>query len=317
MKGTRLYRGQYILGDLIASGGFAKIHRAVEVGREEEVALKICARHDDMTYALSIKREAELIQRFNHRNIIRLYPITRPKKASVYYANAVELPSAPVFFVMEYLKGGTLENYLYRVEQISPAEAATIALELARALDHIHLKNYAHNDLKLENVVFREPVEAGKPFTPVLVDFGIATRVLPPRGGTLYIMPPEQLRQLNMETPPEQAQVDARKVDVWGLGVVLYRMLGGKLPFTGRREKTLTDRIKNSRPTSLRKLSRQMTAGLDSLIIDGCLAKKPGDRLSLLAVGRELKKWAGDGVPAQTDGRTSQPTSRKWFFNRK
>lgn len=159
MKGTKLYRDRYTLGDPIASGGFAIIYEASETGRDEEVAIKICNKHDDISYSRSIVREAELIQRFHHRNIVKLHPIPRIGKASVSYANAVDLPNNPVFFVMEYLKGGTLDEYLRQVEQLTPPEAATIAVEIARALDHIHLQGYAHNDLKLENIVFREPVD--------------------------------------------------------------------------------------------------------------------------------------------------------------
>lgn len=313
MKGATLYRDRYTLGDPIATGGFAIIYAATEVGRPEDIAIKICNKHDDASYSRSIVREAELIQRFQHRNIVQLIPIARPGKASVSYANAVELPNQPVFFVMEYLKGGTLEEYVQQVEQLTPPEAATIALEIARALDHIHMKGYAHNDLKLENVVFREPVEAGRPFMPVLVDFGIATRVLPPPGMTLYIMSPEQLPHGSIYSAPELSDNDSMKIDVWGLGVVLYRMLGGKLPFSGRNEKSLTERIRESRPTSLRSLSPLVTAGLDEIVIDGCLAKNPADRLTLLQLGRELRRVAGDGVLAQKSARNSQSRISRFF----
>jgi serine/threonine-protein kinase len=313
LKGTTLYRGRYTLGEPIATGGFAIIYAATEIDRPEEVAIKICNRHDDASYSRSIVREAELIQRFHHRNIVRLHPIPRPGKASVSYANAVEMLDQPVFFVMEYLKGGTLSDYLEQVEHLTPPEAATVALEIARALDHIHMQGYAHNDLKLENIVFREPVEAGRPFAPVLLDFGIATRVLPPPGITLYIMSPEQLPHGSIYSAPEISQADSVKIDVWGLGVVLYRMLGGRLPFSGRNEKSLTERIRESRPTSLRALSPLVTAGLDEIVIDGCLAKNPADRLTLLQLGRELRRIAGDGVPAQKSGRSNQSRLSRLF----
>lgn len=312
MKGSKLYNGRYILHEHIASGGFAYIYRATETGRPEDVAIKICSRHNDPAYARSIVKEAELIQRFNHRNIVKLHPIPRQDKASVYYANAVDLPQNPPFFVMEYLSGGTLEEYLEKVGPLPPEEAATIGVEVARALDHIHQKKYAHNDLKLENILFRRPVQAGQPFAPVLVDFGIATRVAPPQGGSLYIMSPEQLAHIDMAAP-ELHEFDPIKVDVWGLGVVLYRTLGGHLPFESRNERTLTDRIKQSRPTSLRLLSKNISAELDKIIIDGCLAKNPTERLTLLELGRELSTLAGRGVPASKSADVSKPKKRGFF----
>jgi eukaryotic-like serine/threonine-protein kinase len=308
LKGVKLYRGQYVLDDIIASGGFATIYRAYEAGRPEEVAVKLCQRTEDPVYNTVITKEAELIQRFDHPHIVKLLPIKREDKADVFHARATEFPGSPSFFVMEHLDGGTLEAYLRRVGKLTQPEAATIGLQIARALDHMHVKNYAHNDLKLENVVFREPVEAGKPFQPVLIDFGIATRVSRPQAGTLYIMSPEQVGQINLHIAPELSQeVDLKKVDVWGFGVVLYRMLGGRLPFDARNERTLTDRIVHSRPTSLLELSADVNSYFDELIIDGCLAKNPADRLSLVDVGRELRRLLGqDGeVVAQVSGKAA------------
>jgi serine/threonine protein kinase len=314
LKDTKLYRERYTLGELIATGGYASIFEAREEDRREQVAIKVCNKYDDDSYSRSLVREAELIRRFKHNNIVKLHPILREDRASVFHAKAVELPHTPDFFVMEYLRGGTLEQYLQQVETVTPPEAATIALEIARALDHIHLKGFAHNDLKLENIVFREPVQAERPFTPVLVDFGIATRVLPPPGVTLYIMSPEQVGLNSQYAAPEQGVSDSMKIDVWGMGVLLYRMMGGRLPFNGRNEKSLTDLIRKSRPISLRSLSPLVTAGLDEIIIDGCLAKNPSDRLSLLALAHELKRIGGDGVPAHKSGPVAKPSRANWLF---
>ncbi|MCA9922465.1 MAG: serine/threonine protein kinase [Anaerolineales bacterium] len=305
-----LYHRQFALGPKIASGGFATIYRGKQLSNDEDVAIKICARHDDPAYTRSITKEAELIQRLRHRNIVKLFPIPRKGRASVYHARAVELPDHPTFFVMEYLHGGTLDQYLNAVGLLSLPEAATIALEVARALDHIHQKRYAHNDLKLENIVFRNPIRAGKPFSPVLVDFGIATKVRLPMAGTMYIKSPEQITS---EVRDNNEAIDSPKVDVWGLGIVLYRMLGGQLPFESRNEKTLTERIRQSRPTSLLKLSRGVSQEADELIIDGCLAKKPNNRITLYQLGQSLRRLAGKRVVAVKSAEQADTTKAKWF----
>jgi eukaryotic-like serine/threonine-protein kinase len=310
LKGTKLYRGQYTISEMIASGGFATVYRAREESRPEEVAVKLSLQAEDPFYNTVITKEAELIQRFDHPFVVKLLPIKRKERADVYHARATEFPGSPSFFVMEYLAGGTLEAYLQNVGKLTPAEAATIGLKVARALDHMHVRGYAHNDLKLENIVFRQPVEAGKPFQPVLIDFSIATRVADPLGVTLYIMPPEQVEKNKLHVAPElNRDIDLKKVDVWGLGVMLYRMLGGCLPFSARNERTLTERIVHSRPTSLLDLTEGVGSYLDELIIDGCLAKDPVDRLNLVDIGRELRRLLGqDGeVPAQIGNRASWP----------
>lgn len=314
MKPITIYYSRYTLIDEVASGGFANIYRATEAERDGPVAIKMCKRHDDPVYAKSIMKEAELIPRFEHDNIVKVHPITREDRADVHFAYAIELANDPVFFVMEYLAGGTLEQYLQHVKALPPREAATIALAVARALYKMHVEDYGHNDLKLENVVFRETVKAGQPYTPVLIDFGVATRVLPPPAGTLYIMSPEQVKQVQMATPPENNPVDPSKIDVWGLGILLYRMLGGRLPFESRSERTLTERIIGSRPTSLRRMRSEIGTYLDELIIDGCLAKDPSDRLALLDLGRELRHFAGrEPAVASHDGPSATSWQPRWW----
>lgn len=312
LVGKTIYQGHYTLLEAVASGGFATVYRANETSRNRDVAVKLCHVPNDPNYTKSLLKEAEVIQRFNDPRVVKLYPIHRDGKADVYHAQALEVPGHPPFFVMEYLVGGTLNEYLDQVGPLPVSEAAAIALEVARGLDHIHLKKYAHNDLKLENIVFREPVEAGKPFQPVLIDFGIAARLQRPDAGSLYIMPPEQLSQVKLLSPPELA-VDMTKVDVWGMGVVLYRILGGRLPFTARNEKSLTHLIMNSRPESLQGLRSDIPPDVEALIIDGCLAKDPNHRLSLLEVGKELARLGRNVVASKS------ATGRKkggWLFGR-
>lgn len=319
MKGTKLYRNRYILDEEIGSGGFATIYRAKEQDRSEMVAIKVANSSEDPSFAKSLREEAKIIQRFNHQNIVQLQAIPRlDKEGEVFYANALDLPGNPVFFVMEYLEGGTLNAYLNQVEKLSVPEAAAIGVQVARGLDHMHQRGYAHNDLKLENVVFRQPVIAGAPFMAVLIDFGIATRVHQPNAGSLYIMPPEQLANVKMMAPPEMTgTIDPTKIDVWGLGVVLYRMLGGQLPFSGRSERSLTQRIYNSRPASLSRLVRDITPEVDELVIDGCLAKKPENRLDLLELGRRLNSIVGnDGVALRSADTVKSSGPFKWIFGR-
>lgn len=314
MKPIKIYNGRYTLHNNIASGGFATIYQATEEGQQEQVAIKVGINHKDPSYAASITKEAELLRRFDHQNVVKLRPIRRDNKTDISNARAIEFPGSPPFFVMEYLTGGRLEDYLDQVGALPPTEAASIALEVARALHHIHSQGFAHNDLKLENIVFRNPVQSEKPFEPVLVDFGTATRVTPPSAASLYITPPEQIPLVKRQIAPEFAEnIDRKKGDVWGLGVVLYRMTGGQLPFPSRNEKTLTQMIEHTRPTSLQKISSQVSPELEEFIIDGCLAKKPEHRLSLSDVGAYLNSL-GRGIVAS---QSAAPKKKAWLFGLK
>lgn len=310
LKGRTLYQGTYELKDAISSGGFATVYLAFQRDRPEPLALKIGIVSDNSAHAL-MRQEARIIGELTHRNIVTIFPIPFADHRDLYYASAIEVVGNPVFFVMEYLSGGTLDQYLNQVGALTVEEATTIGLEVARALDYIHRKNYAHNDLKLENILFRQPVEVGEPFSIALIDFGTATSVKPPDAGSRYVMPPEQVARAKMDVAPElSTQLDLTKIDVWGLGVVLYRMLGGRLPFASRSEKRLTDLIMNSRPTSLQSLSESIPAELDDLVVGGCLAKNPADRPTILEVGQRLRHF-GQGAVAS---KSSSDKSGRWSF---
>lgn len=305
-----LYNRQFEIEDVIASGGFATIYRARDALTGQVVAAKV-GRVDkkDPGYAKAVREEARILQRLTHRAVVKLVVLPRPGKSPIYHARAMELPGYPYFFIMEYLDGGTLDDYLKKVKRITVGEAAAIAVEVGRGLRHVHKRGYVHNDLKLENVVFRQPIRGGYRFEPVLIDFGIATRLkVQTEAGSLYIMAPEQIDQAQMVRPPEAViGLDPQKVDVWGLGVMLYRMLGGQLPFAGRNQRRLTDRILTSNPTALTRLSPTVPESVNDLILNGCLNKDPHQRLDLLAVGRRLSQLAA-GVTAKTI-----PGAGGWF----
>jgi serine/threonine-protein kinase len=296
----RLYNDRFRLDEQIRSGGFATVWRATESGHDAPLALKIGRVTDDPDLNRSIIKEAETLQRLHHQNIVRLFLLPRDDRAPVAYARAIELPGHPYFFAMEYLAGGTLGDMLKEFKKLPLPEAAAIALSVARALDHMHKEGYAHNDMKLENIVFRYPVVAGQAYSPTLIDFGIAMRGIQVAAGSIYSMPPEVLAQAKMLAAPEiVGAVDHTKVDVWGMGVLLYQMLGGRLPFEGRDERTVTSRILKSRPQSLLELSKEIPAEIDNVIIDGCLAKNSAYRLSLLELGQILRRWGEDVVASR------------------
>lgn len=312
MPEKTIYSGHYTLQEQVASGGFAVIYRAVEKGRREPVAIKLANDANDPATGKSLREEAKILNRLDHRNIVKPFPIPRAGKLNnLDLARATELPGSPYFFVMEYLSGGTLEDYLRAVKVISVPEAAAITVQIARAADHMHQRAYAHNDLKLENVVFRYAVEVGKPFWPVLVDFGIAARIEAPKAASLYICPPERLSALNLAKAPETVpqELDLTKVDVWGLGIILYRMLGGLLPFSGS-ERSITRQIMTARPISLLKHNRSLPEQVDEVVIDGCLAKKPEERVTILELGRFLSPYAEGGEAKQA------PPKKKGFVRR-
>ena len=204
---------------------------------------------------------------------------------------APEVDGDPWYFVMEYLGGGSLDALVDARERLEPPLAVEIAHQVCVALDHIHKAGFAHLDIKTNNVLFRQPLsDRGAP-EAVLIDFGSAQKFLRQADVeqmTLVYAPPERVR-IKKGAPPESF-VDKPAADIYSLGITLYRMVAGRLPFTGSRSHVMTD-ILNTTPTqpqvyapALRRLPE-----LNDLIM-AMLAKQPTDRPKAPDVVERLEK---------------------------
>jgi serine/threonine protein kinase len=207
---------------------------------------------------------------------------------------------------MECLRGGSLHRLLKARGSLPLPDAASIAAKVGQALEFIHAKRVAHNDIKPDNVLFRRPLEVGQPYEPVLIDFGIATRSkkLMIDYGSLQYMAPERIVEIRHPSPPErQAQDDPYKADVWSLSVLFYNMLVGQEPFAGLTEKSVTTAIQRATPKGLANFKKELPAELDEFITEQCLAKEPRWRPSMKQFVRFVERY-------QQDGRVTQAPSR-------
>ncbi len=232
-------------------------------------------------YFEALNNEVETLKRLRHPNIVRLFPIPRGLPRNPYTARASELDGSPWVCATEYLGGGSLEHRLKTFGAMPLDEALEVAYQIGLALDHIHTKGMAHLDLKPDNVLFRYPVghnwREGQ-FQPVLIDFGIAAkaRKTGPQAGSVAFMPPERIRMMRGETAPEQ-HGDQSKADVYGLGVLLYRMLTGKMPYESLPRDELTDAILRTRPRPPHEINDLVPAKIDEIVMSA-LEKDPDQR---------------------------------------
>jgi len=268
---SRVYIGQFMLAEDTPYYVALKIARVANPrGQPDDVDI----------YSEALTNEVEMLKRLRHPNIVRLYPITYDdrRRHMPYIARATNLPGQPWYCVMEYLAGGSLEDRIRQMGKLPLPEALEIAYQVALALDHIHSKGIAHLDVKPDNVLFRYPVEAKRPLEPVLIDFGIAAKAKKAslQAGTVAYMPPERLRLMRGEVAPEQVR-DQSAVDIYGLGVLLYRMLTGHLPFEASDREHLITTILSRDPTSPRRWNRDIPAEVEGLILR-TLEKDPARR---------------------------------------
>lgn len=237
---------------------------------------------DQAFYFEALNNEVENLKRLRHPNVVRLYPIPRGLPRNPYAARAVEIEGAPWFCAMEYLGGGSLEGRLKSLGVLPLPEAMEIAYQVGLALDHIHVKGMTHLDVKPDNILFRYPVGAAgstlRNLQPVLIDFGIAAKLsrAGPQAGSIPFMAPERIRMMRGEVAPELT-ADLSKADVYGLGVLLYRMLTGHLPYENLPRDQLTSAILDTRPKTPRSLNPGVSGKIDEIVMSA-LAKEPAQR---------------------------------------
>jgi len=308
-KGQRI--GNFTFDSDLNRGGMAWVLR-VSGSSGHVYALKmsqvgISGERDEYN-KVAIRNEAEFLSTLHHQRIVRVYPISREyrgKRINEYYAKAHEIPGEPWYFVMEHLSGGTMTAHVKKYGPLTVPEATNIVGNVCLGLYHLYnIKRIAHNDLKPENVLFRSPVRKGKPFDPVLIDFGTAagTKNYREEAGTLYVMSPERIRVARGLNAPETAStIDPTKAEVWAIGILLYFAMTKQPPFNSHNSRTLTSQILNDHPELIRKKSPKIPEDLEGFILNGCLAKNPADRPDILEILNYLKPYGSGEVAVKAD----------------
>jgi eukaryotic-like serine/threonine-protein kinase len=264
--------GRYAVERELGSGGMATVYLARDVKHHRQVAVKVL--RPELAAALGpdrFLREVEIAARLNHPHILALYDSGEA--------------DGLLFYVMPYVAGESLRHRLEREKQLPVEEALGIIRDIASALGHAHAQNVIHRDLKPENILLYEG-EA------MVADFGIALAVSAvaegPEGKGEGEGEGERLTAtgLAVGTPeymsPEQAlgerELDARS-DVYSLGCVLYELLTGEPPYTGRTAQAiLAKRFADPVPAA-RRLRAGIPAGVEQALMKA-LARVPADRFA-------------------------------------
>ena len=252
--------GRYEVDREIGRGGMAYVYRAHDRQHDRDVALKVL--RPELAAALGVERflrEIRIEARLQHPHILPLY----------------ESGTADglLYYVMPYVEGETLRDRIRREKQLPVGEAVRIAREIAEALDYAHKHDVVHRDIKPSNIL----LSGGQ---AVVADFGIARAI--------SVADQEELTAsgLAVGTPeymsPEQgtgdSNVDGRS-DIYALGCVLYEMLGGEPPFTGRTAQNILARHRHDPPPSLMVVRPTLSAQIAE-VVETALAKVPADRFA-------------------------------------
>jgi len=287
LTGDRVLAGRYRIEGQVGHGGMALVYRATDTVLGRTVAVKVLdAGHaSDPTFVDRFRREARSAARLNHPNVV-----------SVYDSGS----DGPVhYIVMEFVEGQTLAELLAQEGPLAPERAAEIAKSVAEALSFAHAEGLVHRDVKPGNVMITPRGQIK------VMDFGIArlttahtiTQTSTVFGTASYLA-------------PEQAQglrVDGR-ADVYALGVVLYEMLAGRVPFVADSAVAVASKHVMEQPVSPSKWRRGVPPALEAVAMRA-LAKDPADRFKGAAeMAGALAAFGAGGtatVPAGAPGATA------------
>jgi WD40 repeat protein/tRNA A-37 threonylcarbamoyl transferase component Bud32 len=288
--------GDYELLEELGKGGMGRVYKARQRSLGRLVALKVIRAGTLATNAdrLRFRTEADAAARLDHPNIVPVYEVG-------------EHDGYP-YIAERFVEGGPLSRHLDRFRD-DPRAAVGLLAPLARAVHHAHERGVLHRDLKPGNILLEW--RAGVP-VPHVADFGLA-RLLDQdsaltRTGDLVGTPSYMA--------PEQASGGAAGIttatDVYGLGAILYALLTGRPPFTGRTILETLEKVKGCEPEPPRCLNRKVDRDLQTICLT-CLRKEPAKRYaSALALAEDLENWLGHR-PIAARPATARERLAKWL----
>jgi eukaryotic-like serine/threonine-protein kinase len=278
LKTGSTFAGRYQIIEELGHGGMGRVYRAVDQKLNEEVALKLIRPEIalDKKTLERFQNELKLARKISHRNIGRMYELLEDKG---YH-----------FITMEYVPGQDLRGLVRQTGILTTAKAVSIAKQVCEGLAEAHRLGIIHRDLKPSNIIIDKEGNAR------IMDFGIA-RSLKGKGitgegviiGTPEYMSPEQV---------EGKETDQRS-DLYSLGIILYEMVTGRVPFEGDTPFTVGVKHKSETPKNPRELNPQIPEDLSRLILR-CLEKEKDRRYqSAEDVRADLEKIE-PGLPTTT-----------------
>ncbi|XP_039761676.1 serine/threonine-protein kinase MARK2-like isoform X2 [Pararge aegeria] len=257
--------GKYKLLKTIGKGNFAKVKLAKHVPTGKEVAIKIIDKTQLNPSSLQkLFREVRIMKMLDHPNIVKLFQVIETEKT--------------LYLVMEYASGGEVFDYLVLHGRMKEKEARAKFRQIVSAVQYCHQKRIIHRDLKAENLLLDGEMNIK------IADFGFSNEFTPgAKLDTFCGSPPYAAPELF-----QGKKYDGPEVDVWSLGVILYTLVSGSLPFDGSTLRELRERVLRGKY----RIPFYMSTDCENLL-KKFLVLNPAKRASLESIMRD--KWMNTG----------------------
>lgn len=249
--------GRYILLEKVGGGGMAVVYKATDTILNRTVAIKLLRSEfsNDPEFVKNFENEAQSAASLSHPNVVNIFDVGKDQEDH--------------YIVMEYIEGKTLKEVIQERAPLSSSEVVEIAKQICDALDHAHQNHIIHRDIKPHNIMINK-------FGRIKVtDFGIARAVT---SSTITYQADSVLGSVHYFSP-EQARggIASASSDIYSLGVVMYEMLTGKLPFSGESPISIALKHLQDELTEPSIYNRDIPSNLENIVLR-TLAKNPLQR---------------------------------------
>ncbi len=266
---------RYQIIEELGKGGMGRVYRVLDKKLKEEIALKLIKPEiaSDKKTVERFSNELKIARKIGHKNVARMFDLNEEKGTH--------------YITMEYVRGEDLKRLIRKIGQLSAGQAIPIAKQICEGLSEAHRLGVVHRDLKPQNVMVDEGGNAR------IMDFGIA-RSLESKGitgagvmvGTPEYMSPEQV----------EGKEAGQSSDIYSLGVILYEMVTGRVPFEGDTPFTIGVKHKSEMPKDPKELNEQIPGDLSSVIMR-CLEKDKEKRYQSAGEVRSELENIQRGIP--------------------
>jgi len=266
---------RYQIIEELGKGGMGKVYRVLDKKLKEEIALKLIKPEiaSDKKTVERFSNELKIARKIGHKNVARMFDLNEEQGTH--------------YITMEYVRGEDLKRLIRKIGQLSAGQAIPIAIQVCEGLSEAHRLGVVHRDLKPQNVMVDEGGNAR------IMDFGIA-RSLESKGitgagvmvGTPEYMSPEQV----------EGKEAGQSSDIYSLGVILYEMVTGRVPFEGDTPFTIGVKHKSEMPKAPKDLNEQIPEDLSAVIMR-CLEKAKEKRYQSAGEVRSELENIQRGIP--------------------
>lgn len=262
LEKNMLINNRYRIQEQIGVGGMAIVYRAIDEKLDREVTFKVLKEDyiNDEEFIKRFSTEARAAARLSNSNIVNVYDVGNDR--NIHY------------IVMEYIDGFTLKELISSKAPFTDEEAVGIGLQIGAALEHAHKNGIVHRDIKPENILITKSGNIG---TIKVTDFGIAKATTSKTSpidfmGSVHYFSPEQAKGENVDT----------RSDIYSLGIVLFEMVTGQLPFTGETAVALAMKHLKEPIPDIKAINPNVSDKLVS-VIKKATCKEPKNRYQTIA----------------------------------